>query len=76
MVPFISYFFLFLLLTFRDVGVLKNARSLEAIPFKFFAEWKASAVIAIPSLMFIVMYSPSWYWEEGMYLEYHFMLCK
>lgn len=74
MVPFISYSFLFL--TFRDVGVLKNARSLEAIPFKFFAEWKASAVIAIPSLMFIVMYSPSWYWEEGMYLEYQFMLFK
>ena len=53
------------LCTLRDVGVLRNARTLEAIPFKFFSELKAASIIAIPSLVFIVMYTPTWYWNPG-----------
>ena len=62
---FLTFFSSFIFCTFRDVGVLRNARTLEAIPFKFFSELKAASIIAIPSLVFIVMYTPTWYWNPG-----------
>ena len=49
----------------RDVGALRSARTMEAAPFKFFGEWQNSMIIAIPTLVFIVMYTPKWYWFPG-----------
>lgn len=35
---------------FRNVGVLRNASALEALPFKSFCECKATSIIAIPDI--------------------------
>jgi metalloreductase STEAP4 len=47
--------------SFRDVGSLKSARILEAIPYQFFDEWRSSLFIAAPCLLFVILYSPHWY---------------
>lgn len=49
----------------RDIGALRSARIMEALPFKFFSEWQNSMIIAIPTLVFVVMYTPRWYWFPG-----------
>ena len=49
--------------SFRDVGSLKSARILEAIPYQFFDEWRSSMIIAAPCFLFVVFYSPHWYWN-------------
>jgi 8-hydroxy-5-deazaflavin:NADPH oxidoreductase len=52
----------------RDLGALRKARSLEALPFKFFSEWQSAMIVAIPTFIAIVMYTPRWYWDPGNYL--------
>ena len=59
----------------RDAGALRSARTMEAAPFKFFGEWQSSMIIAIPTLVFIVMYSPRWYWFPGAYRD-PFLSCS
>lgn len=52
----------------RDIGALRSARTMEALPFKFFSKWQSSMLVAIPTLVFVVMYTPRWYWDPGTYL--------
>jgi hypothetical protein len=47
----------------------RSARTLEALPFKFFSEWQSSMILALPTLVFVVMYTPRWYWFPGAYYD-------
>ena len=49
----------------RDLGALRKARSLEALPFKFFNDWRSAIIVAVGTMMAVVMYTPKWYWDPG-----------